>query len=665
MFQMIKMKIFAISILAAGLGLGNLANQTKAETIYGGSYAPEGIRFPATIELLAETPYYADPNQPDDEPEGTFAPQEVNVLTVESSWSIGAATWKIETMFGPRWIRPNPWEIDIEPPKRVTLLEETPLYRSQSTKGGPAASLSAQEVEVVAAEKQWFYTNDPTSKAWIKVHTTWIGDLWAHIPVNQIGTIIKVQRKAHYYGLPSNSDLGTAMGVGEQKQDWSNSKAGDYTIAREFTTIYDRAFEVQTDQGATWTRDKGVPILSTNETMDIVREKLLIHDVWDGLKKEDAVIAGETVTVFEKIEERLYTGRGPYPIWYNSTWYHVRSSKGTGWINKNVGEPDAAIPVHWKVLVKDPKELNRYPETPFSSSTLLLRNQTVEVTEVWNSPNSGPIWLKAHVEGRSGWIPYYDSLQDTIWDEDTQTVSHISKVNTNSVGIAPAANNGLQLYNGNRIGYTENNQSYLDVIQLAEHFQYKVEKVQDTEAVTLSKDDYSFELKAGAKNAMTYWHSTKDKNVFLAEIPRHSRDSWYLNLQDIQALFGLTQVFAGEEYSLFEKNYNVRPGEFPTRAEKGHLELQAFVYDWTSREDYKSGQMPLQMFIEENGDQGGDAHVSKTEGIVNNPDASDSSVALFSLKASRPLIPGSHQVNIVVRIGERIIWKQSVEIVAK
>lgn len=363
---MIKMKLLAITILAAGLGLGSLAHQSKAETIYGGSYAPEGIRFPAAIELLAETPYYADPNQPDDEPEGTFAPQEVNVLTVESSWSSGRSIWKIETMFGPRWIRPNPWEIDMEPPKRITLLEETPLYRSKSTKGEPAASLSAQEVEVVTADKQWFYTNDPSSKAWIKVHTTWLGDLWAHIPVNQIGTVHKVQRKAHYYGLPANSDLSTAMGFGEQKQDWSNSKAGDYTTVREFTTIYDRAFEIQTDQGTTWTRDKGVTILSANETIAIVRETPLIHDVWDGYKKEDAVIKDETVTAFEKIEERLESGRGPYSIWNNSTWYHVRSSKGTGWINKLFGEPESAIPVHWKVTVNDQKELFRYPEIPFS-----------------------------------------------------------------------------------------------------------------------------------------------------------------------------------------------------------------------------------------------------------------------------------------------------------
>ncbi|MGO4276822.1 hypothetical protein AB4Z22_44525, partial [Paenibacillus sp. TAF58] len=119
------------------------------------------------------------------------------------------------------------------------------------------------------------------------------------------------------------------------------------------------------------------------------------------------------------------------------------------------------------------------------------------------------------------------------------------------------------------------------------------------------------------------------------------------------------------EYSLFEKSYNVKPGELPTRVEKGHLEMQAFVYDWTSQEDYKSGQLPLQMYLEENGDQGGESHVSKTEGIVNKPDANDSPVVLFSLKASRPLTAGTHHVNVVIRIGERIIWKQNVDIVAK
>lgn len=662
--MMFKMKIFTAAIITAGLGLGSMAQQTKAETIYGGSYAPEGIRFPATIELLANTPYYADPNQPDDEPEGTFAPQKVNVLSTDSSWSIGAATWKIETIYGPRWIRPKPWEIDIEPPERITLLEETPLYRSQNTKGGPIASLSAQEVEVVKAEKQWFYTNDPNSQAWIQVHTTWLGDLWAHIPVKQIGTVHKVQRKAHYYNLPPNSDLGTAMGFGQQKLDWSKSKAGDYTISNEFTTIFDRAFEIQTDQGTTWTREKGVPILSANETIAIVRETPLVHDLWNGYKKEDAVLKGETVTVFEKIVERLEKGRGPYSIWNNSTWYHVRSSKGTGWINKLFGEPESAIPVHWKVMVNDQKELYRYPEIPFSSSTLLLRDQTVEAAEAWTGPNGG-LWLKVHVDGRTGWIPFWNYSQDKIWDEDTNTILHISRMNMNALGIAPAANGGLQLYSGQRIGYLEKGQSYLDVILLAEQLQYKVEKVQGSDAITLSKGEYSIELQAGRGNALISWHGTKDKSVQLEEQPRHSRDSWYLHLKDVQALFGLSQVFAGNEYSLFEKIYTVRLGEFPTSAPKGRLELQAFVDDWTSREDYKSGQMPLQMYIEENEDQGGESHVSKTEGIVNNPDASDAPVTLFSLKASRPLTPGSHQVNVVVRIGERIIWKQSVEIAAE
>ncbi|MBP1961630.1 stalk domain-containing protein [Paenibacillus aceris] len=658
---MMKMKLFTLTIFAAALGLGGLLPQAGAETIYGGSYAPEGLRFPAVIELLADTPYYAEADTYNAIPEGTFAPQEVHVLETQSAWSIGEATWKIETMFGPRWIRPKPWEIDIAPPERITLLEETPLYRSQSTKGGAVAALSPQEVEVRNAAKQWFYTNDPGSKTWIQIHTSWLGDLWVHIPVKQIGTVQKVERKAHYYNLPSKSELGTAMGVGQQQQDWSNAKDGDFPIVAEFTTIYDRAFEVQTGQGTVWTRDKGVAILPADETLKIVHETPLFSTVFGGLTKEDAVLKDETVTVFEKIVEPLWTGRGPYEIWHNSTWYHVRSSKGSGWVNKLVGEPESAVPVHWKVAIKDQKELQHYPEVPFKDTTLLLRNQTVDVTEAWNPPNGGSMWLKVSVDNRSGWVPYWSSTQDTIEDQDSSTVAYVAKAGTNGVGIAPAAKDGLQLYTGERIGYTEEGKSYLDVVQLADKYQYKINRQPDKDTVTFTKGDYSFDLQVGQSYAQVHWQDGGGQSIQLSEPGQQTGEGLYLNVKDVVALFGLTQVFAGNEYTLFEKYYNVTLNEVQAQVKGGQLEVQAFVEDWTSREDYDAGQMPLQITIEENGDRGG---ISEYKGIVNQPDNS-AAVMLFSLKASRPLAAGTHQVSVVVRIGERIIWKKSLEVTAR
>ncbi|MFC3840630.1 hypothetical protein [Paenibacillus sp. GCM10012304] len=115
---------------------------------------------------------------------------------------------------------------------------------------------------------------------------------------------------------------------------------------------------------------------------------------------------------------------------------------------------------------------------------------------------------------------------------------------------------------------------------------------------------------------------------------------------------------------MFEKNYTVIAEDIPTSVKSGRLELQAFVNDWTSREDYNAGQMPLQLSIEEGEDRGGIEHNSVNKGIVNQSDQ-NSAGTLFSLKTSHPLAVGRHQVDVVLRIGERIIWKKSAEIAAK
>lgn len=662
---MMKFKLFAFTLVAAAYGLVSFVSQAAADTLYGGAYAPEGLRFPAEIELLADTPYYAEADTYNTNPEGTFAPQTVHVLETESAWSIGEATWKIETMFGPRWIRPKPWEIEIAPPKRITLLEETPLYRSQNTRNGAVTALSPQEVEVTDAEKQWFYTNDPSSKAWIKVHTSWLGDLWALIPVKQIGTVHNVQRKAYYSNLPSKSELGAAMGIGQQQVEWTKPIGGDFDILHEFTTIYERAFEVQTDQGTVWTLDKGVTILPADEQLKLVRETPLFAAAFGTFTKENAVLANETVTVFEKIVEPLWTGRGPYSVWHNSTWYHVRSSKGTGWVNKLVGDPESAVPVHWKVAIKDSKELYRYPDMPFNDTTLLLCNQTMEATEAWSPPNGGSMWLKVHVDNRTGWIPYWNNGQDDVWDEDSQTIAHAANAGLNVFGTVITAQDRLQFFTGEQIGYIEKGQSYLSLNQLAKRLHYEISTVTGKDEVTLTRGDYAFDLQANLSSAVVHWKAGKGRTVSLVNPVVLSEDGWYLNLKDALALFGLTQGFAEKDYSLVESNYAVKEVDTEVTVKNGRLELQAFVDDWISSGDYDAGRVPpLQLAIIEDGEDSSAEHASEISGIVNQPDPS-SAVTLFSLKTSRPLAVGTRQVDVVLRIGERIIWSKSVEIAAK
>ncbi|TDF98112.1 hypothetical protein [Paenibacillus piri] len=665
---MIKNKILAAAALAAGFGWGCWASGAAAELMTGGPYAPDGIRIPAVIELLADTPYYSSADQPDNNPEGVFAPQSVKVISTQAAWSIGASAWQIETMYGPRWIRPKPWEIDIAPPETITLLEETPLYRSQSERGGPVASLSPQEVQVSGAEKRWFYTNDPMAKAWIQVHTTWMGDLWAHIPVNRIGTVQQVQRKAHYYAVLPGIGLSSAMGLltsnGSQPVQ-TTPLQGDFNIVGEFTTVYDRAFQVQTDQGTTWTQQKGIELHEAQEKLELKTETPLISDIWSNPYKELGLLQGETVAVFEKIEEPLWSGRGPYSIWHNSTWYHVRSSKGTGWINKLYGEPESALPVRWKVEVTDQKELHRYPGVLFTNSSLLLRNQTLEATAAWDDP-TGLKWLKVNADGRSGWIPYWGGSTERVWDEEKETALQISVNAVFGAGVAYADNGDLKLYDEQKIGFTENDKRYLNMNGLAEQFRFKTEKVAYADAVTFSLGDYAFELENGFGTAKIYWHNELQRVVRLQEHPRRTEDGWYVLEQDVRTLFGLTQAgyFGGFQFS--GKNYKIELGTLPTRSNNGRMELQAFLYDWSSKEELQGPRLPLLLSLEENGDQGGDGLISSNKAVQLQREGTESKPAsLFRLIASRPLSPGSHQVDAVLRVGERIVWKQAIRVTAE
>ncbi|MGO4275421.1 hypothetical protein AB4Z22_37245, partial [Paenibacillus sp. TAF58] len=187
------------SAKAAEISLVNIANGT----VYMGMQAPEGLRIPDTIELLKDTPYYADPDDPKEKAEGVFAPQSVRVLKGEASWSISSGVqWQIDTMYGPRWVRPFMWDIAITKPDAIVLTEETRLYQSRNDQVEPVASLSPQEVQVVNIEDKWFVGDSRIGKAWVQIHTTWLGDLWIHIPINKIGTVRPVLHRAHYNDEP-------------------------------------------------------------------------------------------------------------------------------------------------------------------------------------------------------------------------------------------------------------------------------------------------------------------------------------------------------------------------------------------------------------------------------------------------------------------------------
>jgi hypothetical protein len=76
-------------------------------------------------------------------------------------------------------------------PPFITLFENTPLYPVPDETVDPWASLTPQDVETVEAENDWYITpqsGDPV-KRWIKIKTTWLGEMWIYLDYNRIGTV--------------------------------------------------------------------------------------------------------------------------------------------------------------------------------------------------------------------------------------------------------------------------------------------------------------------------------------------------------------------------------------------------------------------------------------------------------------------------------------------
>jgi hypothetical protein len=652
-----KLILTVVTVLAAVLiGVGG-EQPAQAELLYN-SHAPDGLRIPAEIELLEDTYYYSSPNS--NEQEGMFAPQKVKVLHTDAVWPVSGATWEIETMFGPRWIRPYPWTLDIAPPDRILLLEVTPLYRIPHESGGAVTSLSPQEVLVTGAEKQWFYTNDPAAKAWIQVHTTWMGDLWAHIPVNRIGTIQKKQWKAHFEGLMEDVKLEEIMGL--ETYETHKQTSGDYTIENVYTTIYERAYQIRTDHGLTWTSYPGIELKQSNESLQITSEKPLIRDLWDNGMHEAELLANEQVTAFEKVDVPIWRGRsyGDDQVWIGEPWYHVRTSKGTGWINKLYGEPDSPVPVKWKVDLKDGRELLRYPGLSFDTTSLLLKNETIDVTAFWDDPN-GSKWLKTVVEGRSGWVGFHVS-QDRIWDAEKGTELQIGFETLRGIPIVMEGGE-WKLYDERRIGYETDGRSYADALLMAEQLKYKIERISKPNAVTIHKGDYSYRLEADSLDASIYWQGKEQRRLSLQEKPRLIGEGWYISIEDLRALFGLVQTDTEyEHFLLYEKEYRVELGQLPAEV-KESLELGAFVYDWTNVSELNL-RLPVTMTIEDEQNLMEEELTVREEAVVSEPGTNRgrSPVQLYAINADYPLTKGNHKLEVTLRVGERILWKQLIHV---
>ncbi|MGF7034504.1 hypothetical protein J2T17_005455 [Paenibacillus mucilaginosus] len=354
---------------------------------------PNGLRIPAAVELLKPTPFY-DAADLTSKPLGTLSPQQVDIVGAEATWSSGRSWYKIHTWLGDKWISPEPWTVQIAPPKTILLTGDTPLYPKRTASAVPTASLSAQEVEVVGAEKQWHYMDShPYEETWLQIRTSWLGDQWIKVPLADIGTVQPVDRKWYYPGVQA-----FIRPKPHRFPDIIENRT--LHVTGEFTTIFDMAYRIDNGKGQEeWVLQKGYGIQETAERMVLRRSVLLLERLggMSGVRLEP-----QAVQVFEKID----TNGPERPEYTGSTgvWYHVRSDQGEGWINEKYGDPENIQSARGKLKIgAGGTALYRFPNPDLLLNVDRLGAQTFSPAGYWDD-GEGRRWYQADTYAGKVWI---------------------------------------------------------------------------------------------------------------------------------------------------------------------------------------------------------------------------------------------------------------------
>lgn len=277
-------------------------------------------------------------------------------------------------------------------PPVITLFHETPLYAEPDDSAEPVAALSPQDVETVEAEKDWYGKRG--DRVWIKIKTTWAGDLWMHLDYELIGAVKQADTNiallwgAYLYTEPASSARTEAV--------LAPQTVHANAVFESPVAYLSSAYRIETS----WLGDMWVVsnpnMLSNmeivNQDMDLPTETLYMedYDTANRLQRpSDAkVIPPQRVFALEKTEDGIY---------------HVRSQDGSVfWIKPEYAQPAGAEKIQESVELKKDASLYLFP-----TSTALrfgaLTPQKVSAFEKWTDPQ-GKIWYHINTWTGSMWV---------------------------------------------------------------------------------------------------------------------------------------------------------------------------------------------------------------------------------------------------------------------
>ncbi|NOU98652.1 hypothetical protein [Paenibacillus planticolens] len=591
---------------------------------------PESGKVPAVIRLLSRIPFYDKYEDSGGTPQGYLAPQEVQVVKAGMPWSLEHTWWKVHTWLGDKWINVPSSALEVAPPTQVSLLDNTLMYASPNTNTPSTGTLAPQDVEVVAAMKHWFAmeTYDGSTMTWLQVHTTWLGDQWIHISLNHIGKLRSIQPQKAYFMY----DTSIPQGTGE--------------ITGEFISPFNSTtYRVETENGVRWANTRGAEIKVSNETINLdMRTTLFAQPHSNG--EEVAILEPQSSEVFERIDNNPYGNTTKEPVWY-----HVHTSAGDGWVNKQFADPIDAKPTDVTIQLNSNAELMSYPTSGTwykfaqASPQILhpIRYWDDELGNRWYQINSyvGLVWLKLN--------PYSDRIIGLGPDPAIEMSFYTLYYNS-----AKIDGNELKMLD-RKVGYTQDNAWFVSVPFLSEGFRY-AQSESNGWTTYQSKFSYGFRIQPGTQQALTLWEGKEVGQVSLTAAPQISSDGeLYLKEADVRNLFGSLIAKVDNSLTFTLPAYNVTALTIPASVESERITLNVSFKDNIQQLPVNaSPEERPRLTVEELGAPPTEAVHTYAKWIA--PLQWD--IAQFQYDAIKPLKVGPNQLRAKLEIGNRILWQQ-------
>ncbi|GAA4827580.1 hypothetical protein GCM10023310_00270 [Paenibacillus vulneris] len=593
---------------------------------------PESGRVPSVISLLADTPYFDKYENSWAPPEGVLAPQDVEVVIGGMPWSSQHNWWKIHTKFGDKWINVQSQDLDVPPPKTITLLDNTPIYAKPDAAEEPTAVLSPQDVTVVGAQKQWFAEEgfDNSTMKWLQIHTTWLGDQWVQLPLNRIGSVRSLDEKAYF--------------LNEE-----NLRHAALQVTGEFVSpFYNSLYRVEMDNGPKWISSRGMKITETKESIKLnTRTTLFVHPY--PYDEEAAILEPQTVESFERIERNSYGNTPDDPVWY-----HVHTSSGDGWVNNQFADPIDTKPAEVAIQLNANTELMSYPTSGIWYKFAQLSPQIVHPSLYWDD-KLGNRWYQIDSYVGKTWFrinPYTDRILQPGSEQAIQISFYTLYYNSAKV------NGDELLFQERKVGYKKEGSWYVSAPFLSEGFRYTVRESEGTFTLE-SNTGYGFRVTPGSNTADTMWQGNAGSHVKLIQAPERLADGeLYLNIADARTLFGSLISEKGSDMAFWLQAYHIAAPSLPQSSDTDSLELVASLTDNIQLLQSDNIQDRPKLVVAERGNLEHSAVEANAEWVA--PLRTDQ--VLYQYKAVRQLKPGTNELRASIKIGERILWQQDFQV---